>query len=276
MATLSITTAWNETVQFVRREGRLLFPISFMLSALPLALLQALSPEPPSPDALPEPGIWLALVPIWLLASLIANLAISLLALRPGTAVGEALARGAARLPVLFGAYLLLTVAAMAAMFVIMTVVVVLLPGALTAAEAGQPTSQLGVALLLVTMILLPLLLYCGARLTVVTPAGAAEQQGPVGLIRRSWQLTRGHAGKLVGFLLLFFVGASIAQFALQAVTGVLFTLLFGAPEPGSLSALLVIIVLAGFNTVLTAYLASMLARIYAQLSDEGVPSVFA
>ena len=44
MANLSITTAWNETASFVQREARLLFPIAFLLIALPGGLFQMMLP----------------------------------------------------------------------------------------------------------------------------------------------------------------------------------------------------------------------------------------
>ena len=46
MANLSITEAWNETVAFVTREAHLLFPVSFLLIALPAGLAQLLAPVP--------------------------------------------------------------------------------------------------------------------------------------------------------------------------------------------------------------------------------------
>jgi hypothetical protein len=224
---------------------------------------------------MPEPGLWLLLFPLSMLAGMVANLAIGWLALRPGTTVGEALSRGAARLPALLGAFVLLIVAGVVAMFVVSMVVVAVTPGAMSAAEAGAPTPELGMAMLLVGLLLLPLLLYFGARLAVLTPAAAVEPAGPIQLIRRSWQLSRGHAGKLVGFLLLFGLLVAVASTALQAVAGILFAMLFGPLEPGSLSRLLVIIVMAGFNTVLTTYIATMLARVYAQLTGDGPERVF-
>src|SRR5262245_35479401 len=108
MAQLSITTAWNETVEFVKREGRLIFPLAFMFVALPSALLEVLAPAPPLPGQLPEPGAWALLLPVILVTSLIGNLAISYLALRPNTSVGEAISRGARRFLSLFGAFVLI------------------------------------------------------------------------------------------------------------------------------------------------------------------------
>ena len=100
MANLSITAAWEESVAFVRREGRLLFPVSFMLIALPVAVTEALTPASAAGQP-PAGGAWLVLFPVALLLSAIGNVAITSLALRPGISVGEALRHGAARLPAL-------------------------------------------------------------------------------------------------------------------------------------------------------------------------------
>ena len=81
MAKLSISTAWAETVAFVQRESRLLFPLAFMLISLPFALLGIVVPQP-EPGQMPEVGPWLVLVLVALLVSMIGNVAISYLALR--------------------------------------------------------------------------------------------------------------------------------------------------------------------------------------------------
>ena len=81
MANLSITTAWNETAAFVQREARLLFPIAFLLIALPGAMLQALMPAAGARPAARSPAPGSLLIPVLILASMIGKLAISYLAL---------------------------------------------------------------------------------------------------------------------------------------------------------------------------------------------------
>ncbi|MBX3561519.1 MAG: glycerophosphoryl diester phosphodiesterase membrane domain-containing protein [Sphingomonas sp.] len=267
MANLSITTAWNETAGFVAREARLLFPLAFMLVALPVAALTALTPAPAGPAELPPMGLWTLAVPVALIASTIGNIAISHLALRPGASVGEGIARGTARFLTLIVAVIVLVVALIAAFFIVAMIVMALVPGAMAGAQSGMPTPELETATWLMMALMLPLVILLAARLLVMTPAAAAEQGGPLALMRRSWTLTSGHSWKLIGFILLVSIALGVLGTAIQSVVGLVAALLIGPLAPGSLSMLIVILAMAGVNTVIGAYLATLLARIYAQLA---------
>ena len=275
MAQLSITQAWNETAAFVKQEGRLLFPLAFMLVAFPVAVMEAFTPAPAAPGEMPSAGAWLLLFPLAMIAGMIGNLAISCLALRPGTSVGEAIGQGARSFLSLLGAALLLMIAGMLAFLVIAMVMVAATPGAIADAQSGVASGAVATATVLTMLALLPLLLFFGARLMLMTPIAVAEKAGPLKLIGRSWSLTRGHVWKLIGFLILIGILVMVVGAAVQAVAGLLFALVAGPPEPGSTSSLLVILVMAGVNTVVTAYLTSLVARIYAQLSGGGREQVF-
>jgi hypothetical protein len=275
MANLSISTAWDETVAFVRREGRLLFPIAFMLVALPVALMQAFTPAPPAPDQPPPAGLWLLLLPLSVAVSMVGNLAISLLALRPGTSVGESISQGARRFLPLFGALVLLAIGGGLLIFLLAFVVVAIVPGAAAGAAGGVPNPAAAAAILLVLALMLPLVIYFSARLLPMTPLAAVERVGSIGIIARAWALTRGHALKLAGFILLVGIVYLVGAGAIQAVAGILIALAAGPAEPGSLSALLLIIVMAGVNTLFGPYLTSLIARIYAQLAPSDPSEVF-
>lgn len=264
MATLSITTAWNETAAFVRREGRLLFPLAFMLMALPIGLIELLMPPPPPPGQLPEAGAWLLFMPVALISSMIGNLALSALSLRQGLSVGEAMGRGLRRFPILLGVLLLLLIVGAVLFLIAASLSFALVPGALEAAQAGAPTPAIGVMLL----ILLPAMIYIGARMVLLTPLAANEDGGPFRLIGRSSRLTSGHVLKLVGFLILVGLATGILTAAIESVVGLLFALITGSIEPRSTGALLVLLVMLAVNTVVSAYLAVMVARVYAQLAE--------
>jgi hypothetical protein len=102
----------------------------------------------------------------------------------------------------------------------------------------------------------------------LVPPVAANEDGGPLRLIGRSWRLTAGHGWKLVGTLLLVMAVYTVALIAIQSIAGLVVIALFGQPQPGSLAAFLITLVGAAFTTLATPYLASFIARIYAQLAD--------
>jgi len=267
MASLSITTAWNETVELVRREAALLLPVSFLLLALPSALMEAAAPQPGATQVSP---IWLLLFLVAMLTGFIGNVAISYLALRSGVSVAEALRRGVTRLPSLLGAAVLVGIAFLFLFIAAAIVAVLIVPGAMAAAESGATTvpALIG-AVLIAILIVLPFGLYFGARLMVMTPIAAVEPGNPFELIGRSWRLTAGHVWKLIGFLILVGVLIGVLRLAIAAVAGILFALVAGRVEPGSTSQWLVIVVMALVNMVVAAYFTSLVARIYAQLAGD-------
>lgn len=266
MANLSITAAWDETAVFVKREAQLLFPIAFLLMALPGAILQAMMPVT-TPGQMPESGPWLLFVPVLLFASLIGSLAISWLALRPGASVGEALQVGLRRFLPLLGAVLLIAVAAALVMLPVLMIV------GLLAGAGGAAVAPAAVALLLLVMI--PFYLFVWVRLILMTPAAAVEPLGPAGLVRRSWQLTAGHFWRLLGFLLLIVLIGLVALMAVGAVLGILITLLIGVPQPGNLAMFLVSLVSALVQAAVSGIFTAFIARIYAQLTGSGLGEVF-
>ena len=268
MAQLSINEAWNETAAFVKREARLLFPIAFLLVALPGAVLQLAMPQP-APGEPPEPGLWLLMVPVAVALGMAGTIALSYLALRSGASVAEALQVGARRFLILLGASLLVGLAAAA-----VAIPVIIVIGA-AAFAGGSAAAAAGVAVL-GALVALVLLLALWVRLMLMTPVAAVEPGGPIALIRRSWALTSGHFWRLLGFALLALVAAMVAMAAVTAVVGLVILLLAGPAEPNSLSMILLLLVSALLQAVISMLLATMIARIYAQLSGFGTRDVFA
>src|SRR5206468_914506 len=125
-------------------------------------------------------------------------------------------------------------------------------------------------ALLIVVGLYFALAVFAGVRMVMSAPVASAEQSGPITIIKRSLVLTSGHWWELFGFLLLFFVGAVVVLIGVGAAVGVVVTLLFGPVEPMSASALIVALVQAVINAVVTTLFAVMLARIYVQLAGRG------
>jgi len=263
MAGLSINQAWNETAAFFRQEARLVLPVSFMLIALPATLLGLAVPET-APNERPPAGAWMALLPLVLAVTLIGQMAISYLAIRPNVSVGEALARGARRAGPMFAALLLVGLGFGVLLIVVSIFAALLIPGALPepGAGAGAPSAAASLVLLL----LLAPMIYVGIRLLLANAVAAAEDVGPVGILKRSWALTRGRSWKLLGLMAAVVVLAVVIGLAVQTVLGSVLILFAGRPEPGSIGFVLLLIVGAVLHTIVAALVAILLARIYAQV----------
>jgi hypothetical protein len=272
MATLSITKAWSETVAFMQRESGLVLPIAFLLVSLPGAALQYAMP-------VPEPGMpfdvesWMRsfrtvalFAPLVFILGLIGTIAINYLAIKPGRTVAEALQVGARRFIFLFLAWLLLGLVAAA----------LCLPLVLLAIWQGIGAGQgPGGLFVLAALVLLLLFIAASIRLMLGTPVCAAESVGPVGIIMRSWELTRGHFWKLLGFVLLFWIAALVAIGAISAVVGIVIVIGLGPPLPGSAGAFVVLLLSAVLQAVVTALFATMVSRIYVQLAGTGHGEIF-
>lgn len=270
MANLSITEAWNETADFVRREARLLFPVAFLLVALPGAVLQLFMPQPPAPGELPDAGLWLVFLPLAAMLAMIGTIALNYLALRPGASVGEALQVGARRFIFLFAASLLVALAA-----IVLAIPLIVVAGGLAFAAGPAAAGSAALAsLLLVAMIVAMLAIW--ARLLLMTPVAAVEEAGPIRIIRRSWDLTRGHFWRLLAFALLVLVAAGVAMGVVSLLVGIVVTLLAGPPEPLTLSAILMALVAALLQALFTMIFATLIARIYTQLAGQPRSDVFA
>ena len=250
---LSVSTAWDETASFARREARLLFPIAFLLLSLPAAIVRAIAPAAGAGD-LPRAGLWLATLPILLCVSLIGALAISALALGHAAGAGAAFRLAAGRFAALLGA-----------------AVLVVLGGALVAVPvfllAGLIGSHGPAYAALPVLAMLPVYLFFWVRLMLMTPAACAEAIGPIALIRRSWNLTSGHFWPLLGFVLLVTIVSLVVLAALGAIGGILIMLAAGRPEPGNVAMLLILIGAALVQAVISGLFTAFVARIYAQLA---------
>jgi len=250
---LSVGTAWDETAAFARRQAWRLFPIAFFLHALPAAMLRLAAPVT-APGHVPESGLWLLFVPVVAIVGLIGALAISRLALRSGESIGAAFAVGLRRLVPLLGAALLVGLSGAA-----LAVAAILLARAIAA-------PMLSAILLLA---LFALLVFFWIRLMLLTPAAAVEPIGPVALIRRSWALTAGNVWLLLGFLLIVAILSLVVLIAAGAVGGIAIRLAAGQPQPGTLALVLVLLVSAVLQALVSGLFTAFVARLYAQLAGD-------
>lgn len=261
MGRLSVSKAWDETKAIVAHDGRLLTSVALALIALPTAVANLITPAGMTPDS----AMWIDVVII--IASLIAlagQLALIRLAIGPSITVGAAIAHGIKRMPLYFLAVLLVVV--------VLVLAAMPLAAALTAMGVSiePPPKEFSGPLFAAACIYLALILFAAVRMVMAAPAASAEDIGPIAIVRRSWQLTSGNAWRLLGFLLMFFIGAIVLLMAIQWVTALLATVLLGPIQAMSASALVVALVQALANAAISTLFAVMIARIYVQLAGGG------
>ena len=266
MPALSISGAWEDTKAIVVREGRLLASVSLALIVLPQSILWVIG-LPVGPQATLLSKIFYGVV---ILLGFAAQIALNRLAIGPSVTVGEAVTRGFARLPALFAALVILVVA-----LVVLLMVVALglgVAGVVVAPGAGEQPPPMIVLLLLVLAVLT--LAVC----QLFIPVAAEESAGPIRMFSRSWQLARSEYLRLLAFVIVVFLGITVATVAGEYVVGSALVVFVGPPGPATVSALVLGVVVGTIQAAFTVLGAVMLARIYLQLAgrpeaEAGVPS---
>lgn len=265
MGRLSITTAWNESADFLKNHFGSLFTVAVALMTIPQVALQALGPGAVPPGEMPQPGLWMLLIPIVLVLAVVGSIAISALALGREAVIGDSIRHGFRRLLPMLGASLLLIVAAC-----LVAVPLALLSG-IELTDLTAPTPAKAGKILLLMLLVLIVALFFAVRLLLLTPVAAAEPVGPVAIIVRSWNLTKGHFWKLLGFVLLVSIAGGVVLMVVAMIIGLIVTLAAGPPQPGNLSGLLMLLVTGLLNAAFIVVMTTLVARIYVQLA--GAPA---
>jgi ABC-type Fe3+ transport system permease subunit len=233
------------------RDGKLIGAVALALFYLPGVIAGVIQPDT---EGVPASNAALVTMLVIAIIGLVGQLAIIRLALGNHGTVGEAIRHGGARTP----AYLasgLIWVFPFAVLFYTVS------RGLLDKPPHVSPGQSLGTLLLLIALIFL------SVRLMMSSAVASSEQAGPVGIIRRSWELTRGHWWRLFAFLVAFLFVAIVALSAVGAIAGIVGTLLFGEAHAMTVSALFNSLLVELVTTLVTVGFLVMLARIYAQLA---------
>ena len=98
----------------------------------------------------------------------------------------------------------------------------------------------------------------------------SAENDGPLKILGRSWELSKGNWWRLFGFLLLFGVGALCLIYAVDSVVGLLVRMTLEDTGPRAIGGLIISIVSQLVSALLSVILFVMLARIYEQRNAGG------
>ena len=258
MSSLSISTAWEETRASLARDGQLYAAVALALIVLPEVIFAVVGAP------VGEQATLLARVTytVVILLGFVAQVALNRLAIGPSVTVGGAIARGFARVASVVVVLFLLSVALM-----IVAVLLLVILGALRLVVIPVPGQTPPPALILMLIVLVALGF---AVVQLAFPVAAVETGNPLRIISRSWQLAKGHYGRLLGFIGLIIFSFIVVVIATQLGVGSAVALLLGPPKPGSLSALVLGLAIGLIQAPFTVITATMIARIYTQLVGHG------
>lgn len=252
---LSIGKAWDETRAIVARDGNPLIAIALALLVLPGAIVETVAPSALRTTDTP---LWVSTIGLFaLLVSLTGQIAVSRIALGPSTTVRAAIATGFRRLPALFVALLVFALPFLA-------VLVVLLGG-------DPDPAKIPLGMSIAALVVMLAFLYVLVRMLFLTPLAADRTESPVALLRSSWALTRGKAGKLFVLVLLLALVALLLVGGLAGALSAAVILLLGPVEPGNVSALLVALIQQIIGATVSLFFAIVVARLYLQARDGAV-----
>ncbi len=261
---LSIGKAWEETAAFLGREARLVAPVALATFALPSVLAKWAFPQGgPSNGG----GLIMLLV---LIVVLIGQMTIILLVNGWRGSIGQAMGSAARRLPSLIGAMVLV--------FLPIAIIATLaLGGTLASAGITDPTTLTPEILaqmkgfLWIVLFLSVAMIVLGVRLFPISAIAASEAGGPIAILKRSWQLTRGTFFRLLALVLLLGIVALVLDSAVTAVVGSVVAVAAGEPRAFNTAALIVALASGLVGAIVSTVSAAMIGRVYAQLAGPEV-----
>ena len=259
--TVSIGKAWEETSAFLGREARLVAPVALATFALPAILADWAFPKGASGAA-----AWLMLVV--LAAVLIGQMTVVLLVNDWRGSIGEAMGKAARRLPVLLAGMIIVFFPAI--LIATVAVGVSLVGAGITDPASVTPQALAKLPGFLWALLLLSLLfIVLAVRMFPISAVAASEPVGPIGLIKRSWSMTRGNFWRLFALVLLLGIAALVLDGAVTMVVGSIATLAAGEPKAFNTSALMVALVSGLIGALVSTVSAAMVGRVYAQVAGE-------
>lgn len=268
---VKMSSVWDRTTEFLSEHAGAVVPIAILAILLPTAASGSLDAwrltlDPMRQTAVGILGLVLTVVTLW------GTTAITALAIEPVSARAAAAIANRRLLP-LIG----VTVVLLLAMFVLAlpALGIILSSGvdvaALASAQPGtMPDITPGTALAVAGYGLVALLvvLWLAARLVIITPVVVAERRG-LGAIGRAWRLTRGHALRIIGVILLYALIALIATLAAQAAFGTVLGLTLGTPGTFGIDSVLTALLVGVVTAIISAMQTAFVAKLYLALAPQ-------
>jgi len=263
-----MSQAWNEAVAMIRANAEVLLVVAGIFFFLPSLVMTLAMPDMGQLAAFDPENIevfsaqltqiyasWWWLILLAFLLQLVGYLALlALLRDDSRPTVGEAIKTGAIGLLPAIAAYLLYGIGA--------GLLVALLVGPLAAISPGL--AAIGLILAVVAIV------YLSVKVSLSAPVIAIEKVfNPLGVLARSWRLTKGNSLRIFGFFLLIL----LVYFVLSMVVGMLILGLLSLL--GNSAAVIVNGILSGLlGTITTVVLVAVLAAIHRQLAGPSASAV--
>ena len=274
----TIGDVWDSTTDVLAGRAREIVPLAIGALLVPAIVGAAIRASIAGPAAGAGAGAIAAIVTLVVaVVGLWGRLAITAVALDPGTTAADARSQAARGLLPLIG---VLFVLAAAGIVLLLPLVFVLTAAGLDYAamrETGQFTlpALTGASMWfarLYSVALVVLALWVVARIKLlVTPIVLAERR-VIGAIGRAVALTRGMTWRLIGVVLLYYVVLWVCVLAVTAVAGLVFRLMLGADARATVGLLATVFgatVGTAFDTIAQVFA----ARLYAALTGGTAPA---
>ncbi|CAN5316769.1 hypothetical protein BH09PSE3_BH09PSE3_24600 [soil metagenome] len=258
---ISMNVVWEDTVAFLRREAGLVIPLALATSLVGDVVNSLAAPATAAAPPNPLLSVVTLAAVIW---TIIGQLAIMALVLRPGSSVGEALSLAVRRLPTLIGAALLVGVGA----------TILLMPALIGFMQSGaNPNIPASFSLLPSWVSLYFLIFACVAiwlslRLSMLNPLVVDRQIGVIESLKTAFAMTRGVIARLILAAFVYFAMMVLLTTVVRFVLGSAFELLGRAINSPfvatALTALATGTVTAGLSTLAAVFLAMLYRRLSA------------
>jgi hypothetical protein len=254
---------WEDAIDFIKRESALLIPLALATLLVGDVIGALARPEGSGGQSSLLANFAVLAAAIW---SIVGQLSITALVLKPGSSVGEAIAAGIRRLGKVLAVALILGVAlALAMLPVVAALVSAGFDPAVPDSVRNVPTWAA-----VYTGFLAIVTAWFAARLTLINPLLVDRNPGLLEAIRTGFGLTRGIVAQIIVVLIIYIVVLVIMLNAVRFVAGSLFALLTGAvgsPFLGRvLTALMSGIVATALSLVAAVFVAMLYRRVSARL----------
>ncbi|MFA5990020.1 MAG: hypothetical protein WC803_10495 [Sphingomonas sp.] len=273
MIRVTMSAVWDRATVFLGENRAIVLPIALALAAVPAGIAALLADI--VSGMVPSQAMPLQLVVVALgLAVIIAQLAITALAINPALSAGEVIRVALVRLPKMLAITIGFGLAIVAALLPVLTVLFATQVD-VSALFSGDPQLFQGAmrtiprwvawAILLYSLVLIVLLFWMSARLSLMLPVLVREGD-MLAAVPRSFVLTRGLALKIFGVLLLLGVVSNVAQIAAKSVLGSLLILVGAGTGPFSATGVMVAVFVGLITAFFVALGAAFMAKLYVML----------